>query len=386
MFENALSGLGDALPGVLGALVVLLIGYFIAKVLQGITYRMLSKTKLDDKLLGTTNTKIESEKILSKMVYYIVMVLVLLVVLEMLGVSQVLDPLKNMVNEFTTYLPNMIAAGVIGFVGYLLATIASGFVNLSGNIITRFSDRIGLQSNFDLVGLLKKVVFILIFIPVLIIALDTLNMTAISDPAKEMLGTMLNAIPKIIAAVLIITFFYIGGKYLTGIIRELLSGLGVDDLVEKMHLDKIIGTTKLSTLLANTAFFFIMFIGLVTGIEQLGFAEMVDTLNNLMAIAGQIFFGLVILAVGNFIAGIAHNAASANNNPFIASIVRFAILGLFLAMALSTMGIGDDIVKLAFGLTLGSIAVAVALSFGLGGREAAGKQMEYILKKFRNEE
>lgn len=47
------------------------------------------------------------------------------------------------------------------------------------------------------------------------------------------------------------------------------------------------------------------------------------------------------------------------------------------------MGIADTIVHLAFGLSLGAVAVAVALSFGLGGREAAGKQMEYILSKFR---
>jgi len=48
------------------------------------------------------------------------------------------------------------------------------------------------------------------------------------------------------------------------------------------------------------------------------------------------------------------------------------------------MGIANEIVTLAFGLTLGSVAVAVALAFGLGGREAGGRQMEYILSKFRD--
>jgi hypothetical protein len=52
-------------------------------------------------------------------------------------------------------------------------------------------------------------------------------------------------------------------------------------------------------------------------------------------------------------------------------------------MGLRAMGIADDIVNLAFGLTLGAVAIAVALSFGLGGREAAGKQMEHWLSKFR---
>jgi hypothetical protein len=69
----------------------------------------------------------------------------------------------------------------------------------------------------------------------------------------------------------------------------------------------------------------------------------------------------------------------------LASIVRIAILGLVLAMGLRAMGIADDIVNLAFGLTLGALAVTVALSFGIGGRQAAGKQMEYWFSKWRGE-
>jgi len=49
------------------------------------------------------------------------------------------------------------------------------------------------------------------------------------------------------------------------------------------------------------------------------------------------------------------------------------------------MGIADSIVNLAFGLTLGAVAVAVALSFGLGGREAAGKLMEHWVSKLRRD-
>ena len=66
------------------------------------------------------------------------------------------------------------------------------------------------------------------------------------------------------------------------------------------------------------------------------------------------------------------------------AVARGAILGLVLAMGLRAMGIADDIVNLAFGLTLGAVAVALALSFGLGGREAAGRQMEYWLARLRD--
>jgi len=55
-------------------------------------------------------------------------------------------------------------------------------------------------------------------------------------------------------------------------------------------------------------------------------------------------------------------------------------------MGLRAMGIADDIVNLAFGLTLGAVAIAFALSFGLGGREAAGRQMEHWFSKLREDE
>jgi len=69
----------------------------------------------------------------------------------------------------------------------------------------------------------------------------------------------------------------------------------------------------------------------------------------------------------------------------LARLVQVAIIGLVIAMGLRAMGIADGLVNLAFGLTLGAIAVAVALSFGLGGREVAGRQMEHWLSKLRKD-
>lgn len=96
--------------------------------------------------------------------------------------------------------------------------------------------------------------------------------------------------------------------------------------------------------------------------------------------------GSLILVIGFWLANLAYEAmdkASGPNTKGLARIGRFAILGLVLALGLRAMGIADDIVNLAFGLTLGAIAVTVALSFGLGGREPAGKLMEHWLSRFR---
>ena len=65
-------------------------------------------------------------------------------------------------------------------------------------------------------------------------------------------------------------------------------------------------------------------------------------------------------------------------------IARLAIIAFVGAMALIQMGIGTEIVSLAFGLLLGAIAIAVAISFGLGGRDVASEQLRDWMSGFRD--
>ena len=111
-----------------------------------------------------------------------------------------------------------------------------------------------------------------------------------------------------------------------------------------------------------------------------------DLVATFIEFGGQVLLGTAIIAIGFWLANLARDAIArvyGDNASGVANIARFAILGLVLAMGLRAMGLADDIVNLAFGLTLGAVAVAVALSFGLGGREAAGRQMEHWLSRIR---
>lgn len=385
-FDNFLNTIGSLLPGVLGALLVLIIGYFIAKAVSRLAGNLIRKSSLDQRL--GEKSEVNIAKSVQKLMYYILMVIVLLVVLEILGVENVLEPLEGMLSEFLGFIPNLVAAGVIAFAGYVIAQIVSELVGLASDAIESFAYRMGMSGGIDFTKIIKQLVFIFIFIPILISALDALQLKAISEPATMMLGKLIGAIPNIIAAAIILAVFYIVGKYVTNILRQLLKNLGTDQLSSKLGLDKILGTkTSLSDLAGHIAFFFIVFTGVVSALEKLDFTRMSEVLRDIFEMTGQIFFGLVILAIGNMISLVASKAVSqSENSSFLASVARVAVLGLFLAISLRAMGIANDIVELAFGLTLGSVAVAIALSFGLGGREAAGKQMEHILSKFRNEQ
>ena len=385
-----LARFGDAVPNIVGALLILLVGWLIAKALQKLTRSLLNKTDMDNRVARATTagSAVKPERAIAKLVYYIVLIIAILAALDVLGINSVLAPLNNLVNDFLSFIPDLVGALLIGFIGYIFAKIVSGLVATFTGFLEGVSTRAGLDPRINLANILKTVVFILVFVPFLIAALDALSLDSITDPAKLMLAEFLNAIPNIFAAAIIIALFYLGGKFISGLLKTLLQSMGTDRLSERLELNSLIGSgTSLSGLLANIAFFFIMFFGIITGIEQLGFDRINYILTEILEVTGQIAFGLVILAIGNYLANLAYRTMSAGRSDnFIAGIARIVILGLFLAIGLRTMGIADDIVNLAFGLTLGAVAVAVALSFGLGGREAAGEQMRKILEKFNQDE
>lgn len=102
----------------------------------------------------------------------------------------------------------------------------------------------------------------------------------------------------------------------------------------------------------------------------------------------SILLGAVILVIGFWLANIVANVVQRgeyNSSRWLGNLVRILIMGLVIAMGLRAMGIADSIVNLAFGLTLGSVAVAFALAFGLGGRQPAERLLTDLIDKCQKE-
>jgi len=361
MFKSIMGSFG----GAVGAILILIIGMFIAKILKGIVKKLITKTGVDEKI---KSDKVNLAALISKLFYYLVMIFVFIAALEKLGLRSVLDPVKELLNGFTGFIPNVIGAGLVGYIGYMLANIVSELVELSGDTINKFAPKLKLSGNIDLVNILKKVVFIFIFIPLLVVAIQLLNFDAISIPASEMLKSFFAVIPKVLVAAIIMTITVIGGRFLSTLVKELLESLNLNELLSKAGLSSITGTSGATGLIANVVYAFIILFGLMTAIDKLEFAKLSEIVNTVITLGGNVLFGLVILAIGNWVATMASNAfLKSDNNQFVASIIKIAVLAIFLAIGLRRMGIADDIINLAFGITLGAVALTVVLSFGLGG-------------------
>ncbi len=360
------------------AIIIIIIGWFVAKLIKKLVKGLFERSGIDKAL----KSKVNIGDVIAKFIYFMVMIFVFMLALEKLGMTSVLEPVKNLLNEFTGSLDNLIKAGIVGYVGYMLATIVSELVGLSGDTIKKFAPKLHLPENIDLVNILKKVVFIIIFIPLLIQALQFLNMNVITEPATDMLQSFMAAIPKVLLASVIMIVAVVGGKFLSGLLKGLLDALNLNEVLGKAGLTSIVGG-NIEKLICNIVYAFIILFGLMTALDKLEFTQLSEIMNTIVDLGGNILFGLVILAIGNWIATIAAKNFDKNGeNPFVANVIRVAILAVFLAIGLTRMGIAENIVNMAFGITLGTVALTVVLSFGLGGREAAGEQMKKILDKF----
>ncbi|MBS0309015.1 MAG: mechanosensitive ion channel [Proteobacteria bacterium] len=389
-FAALLTEMFSYAPRILAALVLALVAWLLASLVRAVVTRVLAKTTLDEKLAEHAGMAPLSDG-LAQALFWLVILLFVPAVLGTLQLQGLLDPLRDMVAKALDILPNAVAALVIGGVGWIVATVLRNLVSnlLRTAGIDNIGQNAGITDTLRLSHMAGLLVFIAVFLPSLIAALDALHIEAISRPATDMLTMFLTAVPHIIAASLILAVTWLVGSFASRLLASLLQTIGLDNLPARVGLVHAFEGKSASSFVGKVALFFAMLFATVEAANQLGFTQVSDIVATFIRFGGDVLLGSVILVIGFWLAGMAHEAidrATGTHSRGLARIARFAILGLVVAMGLRAMGIADDIVNLAFGLTLGAIAVAVALSFGLGGREAAGKLMEHWLSKFRQDD
>jgi hypothetical protein len=389
-FEVLVREIAAYIPHLVGGTVLVLVAWLAAIATRAIVNRVLDASGLDEKLSASAGME-PMRKSVGNILFWLVILMFLPAILDAYNLRGLLDPVNAMTSKALAMLPNVFAAFVIGFVGWLLGKVLAGLVTnvLAAAGADQSAQRLGLDANVRISQIIGTIVLILVFVPALIAALDVLKIEAISRPASDMLGKILAAVPNILAAALILVVTYYLARFAAGLLARLLTGIGLDTLPQKMGLASVFADgTPPSRLVSMLVLFFAMLFATVEAANRLEFNQVRDVITLFIKFGGNVLLGALILTIGFWLANVAHNAirrADTTNSQGLAGIARTAILGLVIAMGLRAMGIADDIVNLAFLLTFGAVAVAVALSFGLGGREAAGKQMEYWLAKLRKE-
>lgn len=380
-------------PRIAIAVIILVAAHFLAKASQWGLARLIDRVPGVKQHNAGAEPKETAGYQLGQLAYWLVLLIGVIGALTTLGLTSIVAPLNGLLLEVAAFIPNLIGAVVIFFVGFILATLARRVVEagLTAARLDAWLERAGLSRVTGASGLSRTVgtlVFVLIIIPVTIAALQQLGVSAISDPAVAVLATVLEALPRVLAAAIVLAIAFVIGRWVATLIEQLLPSLGFDRSLQGLGIGPSEGVVDAdaeaqappritpSKVVARLALVAIMLFSAVEAARLLAFSAIALMLAEILELAGHVLFGGVIIALGvitaNFLSALIDR--STNGADGIASdIVKWATIALATAMGLRFMGIADEIVILAFGLILGSAAVAAALAFGIGGRDAAAK-------------
>jgi hypothetical protein len=419
------------LPKLGGALLLIGLAWAIASIARILILRSLQSVEFDQQVDQHVNEpdsgteQVALSETIANVVYWFIYLLFLPLVLNTLGLQAALDPVVNLVDQFLSALPRIAKALLIIGGGWLLAQIVRRLVtnSLSAAGLDRVineRDLLPTPGQQSLSWLIGTVVYVLILIPFAVGSLEALGIDAISIPASQMLNQVMAALPKIFTAAIILVVFYIVGQFVRQIVTNILTGVGFDRLPTMLGLPEDFGQTPAdagtteagsigaldvetdapsepsatptpkqatpSEIMGVVAFIAVMFLAVIASTEILEIQSLNTIVLVILAIAGQVAVALVIFAIGLYFANLAFKLISSPGGRqarIVAHAARISIVILVIAMSLKQMGIASNIIDLAFGLLLGAIAVAIALAFGLGGRDIAAEQIRHWLEDFK---
>ncbi|HEX3160134.1 MAG TPA: hypothetical protein VHQ45_16555 [Gemmatimonadaceae bacterium] len=142
--------------------------------------------------------------------------------------------------------------------------------------------------------------------------------------------------------------------------------------------------------LANVLFWFVMFAVLLVAANALGLESLANVFSELVSYIPSVIAAIVIIIVGivlgEFVGGlIMTSAGSLHGGPTLARVGRGGVIILAIFMSLQELGVATNIVTTAFAILFGAVALALALSFGLGNRELAGEVTRRWYERYRAE-
>ena len=207
---------------------------------------------------------------------------------------------------------------------------------------------------------------------------------AMMTSATGALVLFLGAIPKIIGFVIILVV----GWFIAGLVAK-----GIAVLLRKVHFNDMANRSGFSGFIENmgvrcdaagflgeTAKWFVRLLALIVAFDALGLPAVSQVLHQLLLWIPNLVVALVVLVIAglaaNALSGLVRGAtaqAGFSNPNFVASVARMAVWGFGIIIAINQIGVATTLVNTLFMGFVGALALALGLSFGLGGRDTAGE-------------
>lgn len=385
------------LPALISALLLFLLAWLLATLVKKAVSKGLQAVHFDQKLAswGVVSTLEDGKQMiqsLAKVFYYLIWLFFIPGILQRLGLGNIAAPLTNMFDGFLNFIPKLFGAVIILGIGYFVAKFVKELVQniletlpidryikkyTSKTAGTASPEKVKKQKG-TIANVLANTVFVVILIPIVTMALETLQIKSISEPITNVLDQVLAAIPHIIVAIILL---FVGGviaKMVGDLLEGLLETSGIDQYSKYLN-TKGSQSIRLSQVIANVVQTVIVIFFLVEALNTLNL-QVLNTIGvAIINYLPSVLFALIILGLG-IVGGNMLSAflKDATGSALVGMSVKYLIYVLAIFMTLSQLQFASTIVTAAFLFIVGGLAVAFALAFGLGGKTFAQNQLKKL--------
>jgi hypothetical protein len=214
----------------------------------------------------------------------------------------------------------------------------------------------------------------------------------IIEPVSQMLTRIMAYLPILLGALVILIVGWLVARAIKRIVDWLLKLIRFDALADKAGISEILkkGNLEISAgeVISSLVYWLIVIMVLVMAVDALGLPKSSDVLASLFAYVPKVIAALLVLVVAmflaSFVSGIVRTAAGNANLPkpeMFAGVSRWAIIIFAVTISLEQLGIASLLVTTTFNIILGGVCLALAIAFGLGGKDIVAKYLEELKKR-----
>jgi len=207
------------------------------------------------------------------------------------------------------------------------------------------------------------------------------------EPVRVFLRQMGDFLPRLAIALIVLIVGYFVAKAVKYAIAQGLRAINFNVVTERAGIDGFLRAGGIRSdgteILALLFYWVVILIALVIGFNSLGLAYITDLLSQVLLFVPKVMVAMLILAFGAYFAGFIGHAVTAyckkvrlQDAELLGRICQYAILVFVVLIALDQVNIGGEIVRQTFLIVLAGVVFALALAFGLGGKEWAAEMLE----------
>ena len=216
----------------------------------------------------------------------------------------------------------------------------------------------------------------------------------LGESVQQGLDSFFGFLPNLIAFLVILVVGYLVAKLLSGVVRKALEKIGLDRALHESdagrYVERVSPGARPSSGVGKVVFWLAMAFVVAVAIGALKIPAVTAFMNQVLGYLPNVIAAIVIFVVAAAIAGAAGAAVTklmgdTATGKLVAAIVPTLILVIALFMVLNQLKIAEEIVTITFAALLGSLGLGMALAFGLGGRDVAGRLLEDAYRKGQEE-